>query len=69
VATCDGQPEGLSAKEHEHLAPHLMAIVDRVSIAKSSTERCSACGFALIAATKSDPNLSAIVSMYFANRP
>jgi hypothetical protein len=46
-----------------------MAIVDRVSIAKSSTERCSACGFALIAATKSDPNLSASVSMYFANRP
>jgi hypothetical protein len=32
----------------------LRALFDRGSIAKASTERCSACGFALIAATTSD---------------
>jgi hypothetical protein len=59
---------GPVSKVPEHFAAHLRAIVDRGSIAQSSKEHCSACEFALIAATKSDPHLSAILSMYFASR-
>ena len=65
----DAAAEGPVNKYHGYIASHLQAIFGCGSIVKSVGVALLRLRLSLIAITKSDPNLSAILAMVFMSRP